>query len=133
MRFVNPISFVRDIGRAREFYRDRLGLRVLHDFGNFVLFEEGFGVHEGRSLERTIWRTEHPAAEPYVRNNLLLYFEHDDVDAAFEIIASHVEIIHPVEQQAWGQRVFRFYDPDGHVVEVGEPQSTQPSGDPRTS
>lgn len=133
MRFVNPIPFVQDIGRSREFYRDRLGLRVLDDFGNFVLFESGFAIHEGRSLERTIWRTEHPAGEPYGRNNLLLYFEHDDVDAAFESIAPHVEMIHMVEQQAWGQRVFRFYDPDGHVVEVGEPQRSQPSGDPRTS
>ena len=53
---------------------------------------------------------------------MLLYFEHWDVDAAFEKIAPHVELIHTVEQQAWGQRVFRFYDPDGHAVEIGEPQ-----------
>lgn len=33
-----------------------------------------------------------------------------------------VELIHPIERQAWGQKVFRFYDPDGHIVEVGEPQ-----------
>lgn len=61
--------------------------------------------------------------EPYGRRNLLLYFEHDDVDAAFEKLAPHVELIHPVERQEWGQRVFRFYDPDGHAVEIGEPQS----------
>ncbi|WP_424540407.1 hypothetical protein [Sinorhizobium medicae] len=28
----------------------------------------------------------------------------------------------PIERQAWGQRVFRFYDPDEHAIEVGEPQ-----------
>jgi hypothetical protein len=32
-----------------------------------------------------------------------------------------VELIHPILQQAWGQRVFRFYDPDRHIVEIGEP------------
>jgi len=65
----------------------------------------------------------------YGRRNLLLSFEHDDVNSAFESIAPHVELIHPVERQAWGQRVFRFYEPDGHAVEVGEPQSTiQPFG-----
>ena len=29
MRFVNPIPFVRDINRSKEFYRDRLGLTTV--------------------------------------------------------------------------------------------------------
>jgi catechol 2,3-dioxygenase-like lactoylglutathione lyase family enzyme len=129
MRFINPIPFVRDIDRAREFYQKRLGLTILEDFGNFVLFEAGFAIHEGSSLEQTIWRKPSLGSEPYGRKNLLLYFEHDDVDAAFADIAPHVELIHPVERQAWGQRVFRFYDPDGHAVEIGEPQNPGASGD----
>ncbi len=123
MRFVNPIPFVRDISRSKEFYRDRIGLAVLQDFGNFVLFESGFAIHEGRSLQETVWRTSQATEEPYGRRNMLLYFEHADVDAAFRNIAPHVELIHPLERQAWGQRVFRFYDPDGHAIEVGEPLS----------
>jgi catechol 2,3-dioxygenase-like lactoylglutathione lyase family enzyme len=51
MRFINPIPFVRDINRSKEFYQKRLGLEILEDFGNFVLFETGFAVHEGSSLE----------------------------------------------------------------------------------
>ena len=121
MRFVNPIPFVRDISLSREFYRDRLGLKILEDLGNFILFEGGFAIHEGRSLEQTVWRSLSDTDEPYGRRNVLLYFEHDDVDAAFQTIAPHVELIHPVERQAWGQRVFRFYDPDGHAIEIGEP------------
>lgn len=128
MKFINPIPFVRDIQRSKAFYQQTIGLKVLEDFGNFVLFETGFAIHEGSSLEKTVWRKALDTSEPYGRRNLLLYFEHDDVDAAFENIAPHVELIHPVERQAWGQRVFRFYDPDGHAVEVGEPQSIiQPS------
>lgn len=122
MRFVNPIPFVRDIARSKAFYETRMGLRVVEDFGSFVLFETGFAIHEGPALERTVWRQASATQEPYGRANLLLYFEHEDVDAAFSAIAPHVTLIHPVEQQAWGQRVFRFYDPDGHAVEVGEPQ-----------
>ncbi|MGQ2952839.1 MAG: VOC family protein [Agrobacterium sp.] len=121
MRFVNPIPFVRDIDRSKAFYRDRLSLQILRDFGNFVLFEGGFTIHEGRSLEETVWQTPSGMEEPYGRRNLLLYFEHADVDAAFQNIAPYVELIHPVQRQAWGQRVFRFYDPDGHAIEVGEP------------
>ncbi|MDH0613578.1 MULTISPECIES: VOC family protein [unclassified Agrobacterium] len=121
MRFVNPIPFVRDINCSKAFYRDRLGLNIVEDFGNFVLFESGFAIHEGRSLAETVWGTSSGAEEPYGRRNMLLYFEHGDVDVAFRNIAPHVELIHPLQRQAWGQRVFRFYDPDGHAIEVGEP------------
>ncbi|TIX86668.1 VOC family protein [Rhizobium sp. P44RR-XXIV] len=123
MRFVNPIPFVSDIERSKMFYRDIVGLKVLSDFGSFVLFETGFAIHDGKALERTVWKTSAEMLEPYGRRNILLYFEDDDVDAAFERIAPHAELIHPVERQEWGQRVFRFHDPDGHAVEIGEPQS----------
>lgn len=122
MRFVNPIPFVSDIERSKTFYRDVMGLKILSDFGNFVLFDTGFAIHDGKSLEQTVWKTSVDTLEPYGRRNVLLYFEHDDVDAAFEKIAPHAELIHPVERQEWGQRVFRFHDPDGHTVEIGEPQ-----------
>jgi catechol 2,3-dioxygenase-like lactoylglutathione lyase family enzyme len=129
MRFINPIPFVRDIKLSRDFYEKTLGLKVLEDAGNFVLFETGFAIHNGAALEQTVWGKVLGAGEIYGRRNLLLYFEHDDVNSAFESIAPHVELIRPVERQAWGQRVFRFYDPDGHAVEVGEPLNIiQPSG-----
>lgn len=128
MRFINPIPFVSDIGRSREFYQKTLGLKIVEDFGSFVLFETGFAIHEGHALERTVWGEASGATEPYGRRNLLLYFEHEDVDAAFAAIAPHVELIHPVERQAWGQRVFRFYDPDRHAVEIGEPQNLGSAG-----
>ena len=28
--------------------------------------------------------------------------------------------VHPVKEHAWGQRVIRIYDPDRHIIEVGE-------------
>jgi len=122
MRFVNPIPFVSDIARSKVFYRDLLGLKILNDFGNFVLFDTGFAIHEGKSLEQTIWGKSSETSASYGRRNMLPYFEHEDVDAAYAAIAPHVDLIHPVEKQEWGQRVFRFYDPDGHAVEIGEPQ-----------
>ena len=128
MRFINPIAFVRDIDRSREFYRERLGLKIVGNYGAFVLFETGFAIHDGSALEQTIWGQAAVAEQPYGRRNLLLYFEHEDVEAAFEAIAPYVDLIHPVERQAWGQRVFRFYDPDGHAVELGEPQSLGSAG-----
>lgn len=123
MRFINPILFVQDIERSKVLYRDRLGLNIREDFGVFVLFENGFVIHEGKALEQTIWGQASNSIEPYGRRNVLLYFENDDIDATFDAISPYVELIHPVERQAWEQRVFRFCDPDGHVIEIGEPQN----------
>lgn len=50
-----------------------------------------------------------------------LYFEEDDFDAfAKKLQGLDVEYVHPVKEHRWGQRVVRFYDPDYHMIEVGE-------------
>ncbi|MBF2714106.1 glyoxalase/bleomycin resistance/extradiol dioxygenase family protein [Agrobacterium vitis] len=100
MRFVNPIPFVRDISRSREFYEKKLYLRVLEDAGGFVLFESGFAIHEGVALARTVWGDVAETEESYDRRNLLLSLEHEDIHAAFESIGPYVELIHPVERSA---------------------------------
>jgi hypothetical protein len=44
------------------------------------------------------------------------------LDEAFtRVVESGVEMIHPLRVQPWGQRVFRFYDFDRHIIELGEP------------
>ena len=32
----------------------------------------------------------------------------------------NVQYVHQVKEHSWGQRVVRFYDPDKHIIEVGE-------------
>jgi hypothetical protein len=36
-------------------------------------------------------------------------------------MAAEVWAVHPLREHPWGQCVFRVYDPDGHIVEIGEP------------
>jgi uncharacterized Zn finger protein len=56
------------------------------------------------------------------QDNFELYFETEDLDAIWTRLSNaSVEVVHPVHEQPWGQRVIRVYDPDGHIVEVGEP------------
>ncbi len=121
MRFINPLPFVSDLERSTRFYVEVMGLRVKTEEGDFVAFDSGFAIHQGEALQRTIWGNVDERPDGYGQKNLLLYFEHPDIDAAFAAIAPHVRLIHPVETQAWGQKVFRFLDPDGHAIEVGEP------------
>ena len=50
-----------------------------------------------------------------------IYFEEDDLDAFAEKLKKFdMEYVHPVKEHSWGQRAVRFYDPDKHIVEVGE-------------
>ena len=122
MRFVNPIVFVCDVRVATAFYRDVVGLAVNADHGDFVLFGGHFAVHDGAALMRTIFGPDAVAAPgAFGQRNVLLYFEDDDIEAAFARLRDRVALIHPLKTQAWGQRVFRFHDPDGHVIEIGEP------------
>jgi catechol 2,3-dioxygenase-like lactoylglutathione lyase family enzyme len=122
MKFVNPLPFVDDIGRAKRFYAEVMQLDVLEDHGDFVRFDGGFALHDGEALHQTVFGRSAERTGRFGQRNLVLYFEDGDIDAAFARIAGQVEMIHPVERQAWGQRVFRFFDPDGHIVEIGEPQ-----------
>jgi catechol 2,3-dioxygenase-like lactoylglutathione lyase family enzyme len=117
-----PSTFRRQHTTIKNFYTNILGLRVVQDHADFVQFENGFALHEGVSLHRTVFGCEPNDPLPYGRNNLVLYFEVPDIDAAFQRIVAQVDLIHPVLRQAWGQRVFRFYVTDQHIVEIGEPQ-----------
>ncbi|HEX7496456.1 MAG TPA: VOC family protein, partial [Candidatus Limnocylindrales bacterium] len=73
-------------------------------------------------LEKTYKRPGGFPNGPQGKGNLDIYFETDDLESALNaVVESGAEIIHPIEVQAWGQRVFRFHDPDGHIVEIGDP------------
>jgi hypothetical protein len=50
-----------------------------------------------------------------------LYFETEDLQPIYQRLNdAGVAFIHPICEQPWGQRVMRFYDPDGHIIEIGE-------------
>lgn len=120
MRFINPIASVRDIGVSRAFYRDVLGLTVAEEDATIVIFEEHFAIHDGADLAAKVWGGGGDTAA-YGRRNVLFYFEDDDIDGCFARLKDRVQLIHPIVRQSWGQRVFRFHDPDGHAIEIGEP------------
>ncbi|MDF2838969.1 MAG: glyoxalase, partial [Evtepia sp.] len=55
-------------------------------------------------------------------NTAELYFEETDMDGFLQKLAAFegIEYVHPPKEHSWGQRVVRFYDPDRHIIEVGE-------------
>lgn len=117
--FQAPLIAVNDVGRSKRFYCGLFGQRVVSDFGQDLTFSGGFAIQE-----KFAWLT--GVAVDSVRNrahNMELYFETDGLDAFMQRLGAWpdpVELLHPPCKYDWLQRVVRFYDPDGHIVEVGE-------------
>lgn len=56
-----------------------------------------------------------------------LYFEDDNFDMFIEKLEQRNDIRYiggGVQKADWGQRTIRFYDLDGHMIEVGENMKT---------
>ena len=122
IQFLHPVAFVRDIEVSKRFYSDLLGLKIIEDHEVYILFEMHFSIHQAKALTRTIFGKESPdALHPQGKNNMLFYFEVDDLEGTFLRINGQIDLIHPIVRQDWGQQVFRFRDPDGHIIEIGEP------------
>ena len=52
-----------------------------------------------------------------------LYFEDNDLDAFAEKLEKspyEIRYVNRLMEHDWGQRVIRLYDPDMHLIEVGE-------------
>lgn len=117
MKFLNPMLVVTDMDRSVKFYKRVLGLEVIMDFGANKTLDGGLALQTADSFSAFIGQ----GPIHYGSNNAEMYFEEDDFDDFTEHLkAAGVEYVHPVKEHRWGQRVVRFYDPDHHIIEVGE-------------
>ncbi len=122
IEFQSTVLLVSNIQRARGFYEDLLGQKVVLDFGVNVTFAGGWALWQVDRAFEMIYNQSYDEQEPVDRRSLELYFETDDLDTAWEMLQqAQVPVVHAILEQPWGQRVVRVYDPDGYVVEVGEP------------
>lgn len=56
-------------------------------------------------------------------NDAELYFEEENFES-FLTGLEGIRYVHPVKKHSWGQRVVRLYDPDLHIIEIGESMKT---------
>ena len=120
LEFVCALIAVEDVAVSRRFYEECLGQKVRYDFGANVEFEGGFSIHRRAHFQELLGGGERFAA--VARSHWgELYFDCDDVEAVEQRLKeAGVDFIHGIHEHPWGQRAMRLYDPDGHVVEVGE-------------
>lgn len=117
MKYICTLIAVMDMERSKQFYRDVLGLNVVADFGANVTLDGGIALQTIESWKGFLGGRDialsHHASE--------LYFEETDMDAfTAHLKQFDISYVHELFEHHWGQRVVRFYDPDRHIIEVGE-------------
>ena len=118
VKYTSIVISVSDISVSRRFYEDLFGLELYQDYGINVSFTCGLSLQQEFD-----WLIGVPKETVLKRShNMELAFETRDFDSFLEKLKqySDIEYLGEVLEHSWGQRVVRFYDPDGHIIEVGE-------------
>ena len=117
MKLKNTLLAVADMERSLTFYETVLGLQVVLDFGANKTLTGGLCL---QTLETWTGFLETDRVA-FGGNDAELYFEEDRFDGFVRRLESlEIQYVHPVKEHPWGQRAVRFYDPDRHIIEVGE-------------
>lgn len=118
MKYTSTVLSVADIHAARAFYESLFGLEVYQDYGINISFTCGLSLQQEFD-----WLVNLPKEQITSKpNNMELAFETPDFDGFLARLNARPEIerLGGVIEHSWGQRVIRFYDLDGHIIEVGE-------------
>ncbi len=117
--------FVKDIQRSKTFYTQVLGQHIQIDMGKDVILEGGISLWEvwpGHVIPSTLGLD---ATLEGKSNRFELCFETEDIDSVCTRLKDNrVEFLHDLHEEPWAQRTVRFFDPDHHLVEVGETMPT---------
>lgn len=119
MRLKNILIVVKDIEKSKQFYHDLFGLGVVLDNDGNLILTEGLVLQDEK-----IWR-EFLGKDIIPENNTCeLYFEEKDIETFIEKLENlypSIQYVNRLITHSWGQKVIRFYDLDGNLIEVGTP------------
>lgn len=113
--------FVKDMDVSKDFYVNTLQQPIDLDFGKNVIFKTGFAIweiHDNHIIPQTIGidKTHDKSV-----NRFELYFETDSLSQIYsDLRAKNVRFVHEIHEESWGQQTIRFFDPDNHLIEIGE-------------
>ena len=119
MRLKNVLIVVKDIEKSRKFYHDLFGIELVLDNDGNMILTEGLVLQDEKIWKSFLDRDIVPKS-----NSCELYFEEQDIEAfvgKLERLYPEIEYVNHLMTHSWGQRVVRFYDLDGNLIEVGTP------------
>ena len=119
MKLKNILIVVKDIEKSRQFYHDLFGIDLVLDNDGNMILTEGLVLQDEK-----IWKNFLGRDIISKSNSCELYFEEQDIEAFIEKLERmypDIEYVNRLMTHSWGQRVIRFYDLDGNLIEVGTP------------
>jgi predicted enzyme related to lactoylglutathione lyase len=120
-KYNGAVFFVDNVEKSKKFYTDILEQKIEMDFGRCVGFIGGFAIWDAAYASNMIG-LDKSIKKLLSKGNVEIYFEIDDIDLLFDRIKKEkIDFVHEIKEQPWGQRCFRIYDPDKHIIEFGEP------------
>ncbi len=119
MKLKNVLIAVNDIEQSRQFYRDLFGLDLVLDNDGNMILTDGLVLQDKEIWKKFLGKDIIPES-----NSSELYFEEADIEGFVERLEAYypeVRYVNRLMTHSWGQKVERFYDPDGNLIEVGTP------------
>lgn len=119
MRLKNVLIVVKDIEKSRKFYHDLFGIDLVLDNDGNMILTEGLVLQDEKIWKSFLGRDILPQ-----NNACELYFEEQNIEAfveKLERLYPSIEYVNHLMTHSWGQRIIRFYDLDGNLIEVGTP------------
>lgn len=119
MKLKNVLITVKDMKKSIAFYKELVGLDVILEQDGNVILTEGLVLQERQIWEEAIDKKVipyHHASE--------LYFEEKQMDNFVEKLKKYkdaIEYVTEYREEPWGQKIVRFYDLDGNMIEVRTP------------
>lgn len=121
IQFQSSILITNNFDRLKSFYVDVLGLTIELDFGPCITFNCGLAIWK-LSEKHTVARYLGRQYSTDGNKNLELCFEAEDFDKSVKKLREYnPKLLHDIEEETWGQRTIRFFDPDNNLIELGEP------------
>ena len=117
MKLKNVLIVVKDIEKAKQFYQELFGLTMILDNEGNMILTEGLVLQDEKIWKEFLGRDIVPE-----NNSCELYFEERDIEEFIEKLERlypDVQYVNRLMTHSWGQKVVRFYDPDGNLIEVG--------------
>ena len=119
MKLKNILIVVEDIEKSKKFYHDLFHLDLILDQDGNVILTEGLVLQQ-----KVIWKRILGKEIIEKSNSCELYFEEPDLEGFVEKLDRlypSVQYVNRLMTHSWGQKVVRFYDLDGNLIEVGTP------------
>ena len=118
MKYRGTLLVVKDCKKALSFYSQMFGLELIQDNDGNMELSNGIFFQEEKYWENFTKR------KIISKNNCAeLYFEESDIESFVKKLEEkypETEYVNRLMTHSWGQKVVRFYDPDGNLIEVGD-------------